>query len=202
MSIGLPWGPLPARSLHLCIDMQNLFARGSPWETPWLERVLPQIRELASRHARSTIFTRFIPPQRPEHARGSWRRYYERWRDLTRDRVDPALLELLPPLAALVPPAAVLDKPCYSPFVHSGLPAMLRERSAEALVISGAETDVCVLATVLSAVDLGYRVVVVEDAVCSSSDATHDALMMLYRQRLGSQIELADTQTVLGQWPP
>ncbi|MHC2279292.1 hypothetical protein ACVME8_005935 [Bradyrhizobium diazoefficiens] len=38
-----------------------------------------------------------------------------------------------------------------------------------------AETDVCVLSTVLSAVDLGFRVVIVEDALCSSSDVGHDA---------------------------
>jgi nicotinamidase-related amidase len=181
--------------------MQNLFARGAPWETPWLERVLPQIREIASCHPQHTVFTRFIPPQRPEHARGTWRRYYERWQALTRDHIDPALLELLPPLAALVPPATVIDKPCYSPFLHSGLPGLLREWRTEALVVSGAETDVCVLSAVLDAVDLGYRVVVVEDAVCSSSDVTHDALMTLYRQRLSLQIELADTETVLRQWP-
>src|SRR5580704_8356992 len=42
--------------------------------------------------------------------------------------------------------------------------AHLREREADALIISGSEADVCVLATVLSAVDLGYRVIVVRDA--------------------------------------
>ncbi len=44
-------------------------------------------------------------------------------------------------------------------------------------MVSGSETDVCVLATVLDAVDLGYRVIVVRDAVCSSSDEGHDMLM-------------------------
>ena len=43
-------------------------------------------------------------------------------------------------------------------------------------MITGAETDVCVLATVLGAVDYGYRVVLVTDAVCSHSDTGHDAL--------------------------
>jgi nicotinamidase-related amidase len=40
---------------------------------------------------------------------------------------------------------------------------------AETLIISGGETDVCVLSTVLSAVDLGYRIILVEGALCSSS---------------------------------
>jgi len=33
---GLRFGPLTRRSLHLCIDMQNLFADATPWHTPWM----------------------------------------------------------------------------------------------------------------------------------------------------------------------
>ena len=47
-----------------------------------------------------------------------------------------------------------------------------------------AETDVCVLSTVLDAVNIGFRVVMVEDALCSSSDAGHDALMRSARTTL------------------
>jgi nicotinamidase-related amidase len=56
----------------------------------------------------------------------------------------------------------------------------LRQREAAALIGSGSETDVCVLATVLDAVDIGYRVIVVRDAICSSSDEGHDMLVRLY----------------------
>ena len=48
-------------------------------------------------------------------------------------------------------------------------------------------TDGCVLATVLDAVDLGFRVIVAEDALCSSFDQGHDALMTLYRNRFPSR---------------
>ena len=68
--------------------------------------------------------------------------------------------------------------------------------------MSGSETDVCVLATVLGAVDLGYRVIVVRDAVCSSSDEGHDALMTLYQQRYTEQIEVADAATIIERWEP
>ena len=40
----------------------------------------------------------------------------------------------------------------------------------------------------------------VTDAVCSSSDQTHDALMTFYNQRLSQQVETADTETVLSIW--
>lgn len=54
---------------------------------------------------------------------------------------------------------------------------------------------------VLAAIDQGYRVIVALDALCSSSDETHDALMKLYSDRFGQQIEMADTETILSQWP-
>ena len=44
---GLRFGPLGGHCLHLCVDMQNLFSQGSPWETPWMERVLPAVEALA-----------------------------------------------------------------------------------------------------------------------------------------------------------
>jgi nicotinamidase-related amidase len=71
----------------------------------------------------------------------------------------------------------------------------------DSLVITGGETDVCVLATVLGAVDRGFRVVLVTDAVCSSADETHDALMELYRSRFSEQIEAVTMKEVLDGWP-
>jgi nicotinamidase-related amidase len=165
-----------------------------------MTRVLPVVRALAERQAERTIFTRFIPPRRAEDARGSWRRYFDRWRDLTLERVDRRLLDLVPPLAALAPPAACVDKGEYSPFAAPELRELLRRRHIDSLVISGAETDVCVLAAVMDAIDLGYRVVLATDAICSSSDETHDALLSLYRRRFSEQIETADSETILSCW--
>ena len=196
----LPFGPLTDRTVHLCIDMQNLFALDTPWHTPWMDRVLPVVARIAERHPARTVLTRFIPPERPDQMPGSWRRYYERWRDLTQERMDPRLIELVPPLRAIAPPAEVIDKRVYSPFFEPDLPALLRRRGTESLVITGAETDVCVLAAVLDAVDFGYRVVLATDALCSSSDETHDALRTLYHRRFGQQIETASSKTILACW--
>jgi nicotinamidase-related amidase len=59
---------------------------------------------------------------------------------------------------------------------------------------------VCVLATALAAVDLGFRVVIVEDALCSSLDAGHDALMTLYRNRFSEQIDLVELDDLKEHW--
>jgi nicotinamidase-related amidase len=196
----LRFGPLGERTFHLCIDMQNLFAEDTPWHTPWMTRVLPVVVRIAERHPQHTVFTRFIPPRDADELPGSWRRFYRRWEELTLDRLDPRLLELVPPLRRLAPPAAVIDKRVYSPFSEPGLSTLLRQRQANALVISGAETDVCVLAAVMDAVDRGYRVVLANDALCSSSDQTHDALMTLYHNRFSEQIETAETEAILAAW--
>ena len=107
----------------------------------------------------------------------------------------------MPPPAALCPPATIIDKTRYSALAEPGLTEHLREREADALIVSGSETDVCVLATVLDAVDIGDRVIVVRDAVCSSSDEGHSMLMRLYHARYAEQIETADAATILSCWP-
>ena len=192
--------PLTERSVHLCVDMQRIFSADGPWPAPWMEKVLLVVATLAGRHPGRTVFTRFIPPERPDQMPGMWQRYYTRWRAATREFLNLDLLELKPPLAALCPPATVIDKMRYSGFAESRLLAHLRERAADALIVSGSETDVCVLATVLSAVDLGYRVIIARDAVCSSSDEGHDMLLRLYHTRFSEQIETADAETILSQW--
>jgi nicotinamidase-related amidase len=197
----LPCGPLSGRTTHLCIDMQRLFAEETPWHTPWMERILPVVVRIAEAHPEQTVFTRFIPPRHPDEMRGSWRRFYRRWAELTLERIDPGLLELVPPLARLVPPAAVIDKRVYSPFSEQSIWRVLRKRQSDTLVITGAETDICVLAAVLNAVDYGFRVVLATDAICSSSDSTHDALMTLYRNRFSEQIETVTSDAILGAWP-
>ena len=188
-------------AVHLCVDMQRIFRRGGLWETPWMERVLPTVAEIASRYRERTLFTRFITPASPEHAEGQWRSYYERWRCATRHELDPIQLELVPELARYVPPALVLDKSAYSAFFRSPLLVYLLERQVRTVVVSGAETDVCVLSTVLDAVNIGLRVVLVEDAVCSSSDAGHDALMTMYRLRYAQQIDLIKAEALPEYWP-
>jgi nicotinamidase-related amidase len=136
----------------------------------------------------------------PEEMPGVWRDYYRRWRQTTRAHLDPTLLELLPSLEKLVPPATVIDKTRYSAFVEPSLHRLLQERRADGLVVTGSRTDVCVLATVLGAVDLGYAVTVVTDAVCSSSDEGHDALLKVYRRRYSQQIATASAEEILKAW--
>ncbi|WP_392354140.1 isochorismatase family cysteine hydrolase [Brevundimonas sp. LF-1] len=109
-------------------------------------------------------------------------------------------LSLLPELQTFTPPARILDKAHYSPWMGTNLASALAAGQVDTLVVTGAETDMCVLAAVLGAVDLGFRVIVVSDAVCSSSDQAHEALLNLYHDRFSQQIETAECDEVLDAW--
>ena len=71
-------GPLGPHCVHVCVDMQRLFAEETDWHTPWIARVRPVVERIAARHPAETIFTRFIPARHPGEGEGIWRRYYER----------------------------------------------------------------------------------------------------------------------------
>lgn len=192
--------PLGKNSIHLCVDMQKLYLPGGPWPNPWMERVLPAVAAISERYADRTIFTRMIPPQSAEEMPGKWQEFYSKWPEATRRQLQPDCLDLVPPLQDFVPPALVVDKTRYSAFALSSLSGHLENRRTDALVITGAETDMCVLATVLGAIDRGYPVVVITDAVCSYSDEGHESLLALYRQRFSVQIETTTLETLLDHW--
>ncbi|MFD2238931.1 cysteine hydrolase family protein [Aureimonas populi] len=187
-------------TVHLCVDMQRMFAEETDWRTPWMSRVLPRVERLVAHRLADTVFTRFIPPRTAQEAKGAWCEYFTRWHQFTRAEMDEGLTELVPELARFAPPAMVVDKVVYSPFQTGDLDALLEERGAQTLIVTGAETDVCVLAAVMGAVDHGYRVVLPRDALCSSTDETHDALIALYDRRYSQQIALTDVETVLSLW--
>lgn len=89
--------------IHLCIDMQRMFAEDTPWHVPWMRQVSPQVDEVARRHPQRTIFTRFVPPSRAADMPGMWRTYYEKWNMMTLEQLGPEMVDLVPALKAMVP---------------------------------------------------------------------------------------------------
>jgi nicotinamidase-related amidase len=77
---------------------------------------------------------------------------------------------------------------------------VLQQQEVTTLVLSGGETDVCVMAAVLGAVDLGYSIILLKDAICSTSDETHDASLNVLGSRFSAQIRIATVSDVLDWW--
>ncbi|UAX98160.1 cysteine hydrolase (plasmid) [Ensifer adhaerens] len=140
-----------------------------------MSRIADQVTAVSARFPERTIFTRFQPPPSADQMPGMWRSYYEKWPMMTAARMDPGLIDLIYPLQSLVPPARILNKRTYSPWITGRLERALALEKVETVVVTGGETDVCVMATVLGAIDLGYKVIVLKDGVYSSLDETHDA---------------------------
>src|ERR1700757_3367421 len=145
----LRYGPPGGNAIPLCVDMQRMFAESTEWKMPWLERVLPNIVAITSAHPERTIFSRFIPARKPGPGAGMGRHYYERWGSMTIDRIGPEMIGLVPDLARFVPPARTFDKHVYSPWTGSDLHQQLRSGGIDTIIITGRETELCVLATLL-----------------------------------------------------
>lgn len=203
MSIrGLRFGAIGTRAVHAAIDMQLLFAEDTEWASPVVHAIEPQVRRISAHAPHLTLFTRFLTPEHAEEAKGQWQIYYRHWRSVLTSNIDPDQLDLLPPLRHFVPPARVIDKYAHSAFEALEFQTALDELDADTIIFTGVETDVCVLATALTAVDRGYRTILIEDAIASSNAASHKAALDGIYPRFDQQVELIDTDTLLKAWTP
>ncbi len=186
-----------ATSVHLAIDMQRVFADKTEWHMADFYAIVPQIAAISAAMPGRTLFTRFVVPHRAEHAKGHWQQYYRRWKGFTGAEMDPGLVNIVDALAEHARPETLVDKPTYSAFEVEACERRLAALDADTLIFTGVETDVCVLASLMAAVDRGYRVVAVADALGSSSAAGHAATLQHVLTRLPDQVEIVDTAAVL-----
>ena len=75
----------------------------------------------------------------------------------------------------------VLEKICFSCLQSSNINDQLKLTNVKSLIICGVESHICVLKTALDAVEAGYQVHVVADAVASRS--AHNKQLALERMR-------------------
>jgi nicotinamidase-related amidase len=197
---GLRFGPLSRRVVHAAIDMQRLFAEETEWASPLVQVIAPTVARICARAPHRTLFTRFITPEARDEMPGQWRIYYSKWESLLALRPD--LLDLLPGLREFTPPARVVDKYVHSAFEAPAFQNTLDELDTDTIVFTGVETDVCVLATAMTAMDRGYRTILISDAIASSSPKGHDAAMTSIYPRFDQQIEVIDSATLLEAWAP
>ncbi|BDA84393.1 hypothetical protein Sa4125_19350 [Aureimonas sp. SA4125] len=192
--------PIGPNAAHLVVDMQRIFAERTEWYSPTMADVLPAILRLASARPRETLYSRFTVPDHAGAATGRWKTYYQRWSMFTGERMDPGLVDLVEPLKALALPGNVYDKPTYSLFETEPFVKRLAADGTDTIILTGVETDVCVLATLFAAVDRGFRVVAVSDALTSSDEASHRSIMDILLPRMPEQVDIADADEVLAAW--
>lgn len=152
-----------------------------------------ELLDVAREHDMPRIFTRI------EYAQG----------DL---KVASAFLEKMPALASLGPGTAwaaideriapapgepVLTKLFASAFWGTSLGQMLAAQRCDTVVVTGASTSGCVRATVVDALQHGYRVVVPRDAVADRARAPHEAALFDIQAKYGEVVDTPDALAVL-----
>ena len=177
--------------------MQQIFLEPGPWYTEAGLALLPKIEQLVCARNLPTIFTKFITPSTTSEAIGSWKTYYEFWHQVTKEEAGGKWLALHTSLQKFAHSENTFEKTTYDAFASGSFRSSIEKANPSALVFSGIETDVCVLATVLTAVDLGYRTIIAKDAVTSSDLDSHNACFEFLFPRYSQQIEIATVAAIL-----
>lgn len=184
--------PLSAKTSLVVVDPQRLFCDpASPAYLPAWARACPNLLALAEgflASGRGVHVTAHLSPQ---------------------DLPDPAFDALFArrlapgdPLAALLPPfdgwpaGRRLEKPRFSLFSCPRAEEALA--GTRHLVLAGATTNLCVLASCLDAAARGFVPVVVADACAARSEALHEAALATIASGHGF---VADTAAVLAALP-
>ncbi|MDH4379590.1 MAG: hydrolase [Vampirovibrionales bacterium] len=100
-------------------------------------------------------------------------------------------------LAPWLEGAPILEKTTFGVFATEASVTVLQALQKTHLVVCGVETHVCVSQTVLQAINLGYTVGVVVDAVGSRHKADHKTALKRLEQQ-GAQ--LLTTESILFEW--
>ncbi len=93
---------------------------------------------------------------------------------LATEQYPQGLGPTVPPVAELLDPAQIIAKMTFSCCGNEDFDARLKTLKRRQIVITGIETHVCVLQTVLDLLANGYQVHVPVGAVCSRADANRD----------------------------
>jgi maleamate amidohydrolase len=117
----------------------------------------------------------------------------------------PALLTLevgspwveIDPRIAPLPTEPVFNKLWASAFFGTPFASFLAAHGCDSLVVTGASTSGCVRATVLDALQHGYRPIVPREAVGDRNQAAHDANLYDIDTKYGDVVSLADTIAAL-----
>ncbi|WP_342558961.1 isochorismatase family cysteine hydrolase [Metasolibacillus sp. FSL K6-0083] len=80
------------------------------------------------------------------------------------------------------------NKTRYSAFAGTNLAILLRERKIQEVHLTGVCTDICVLHTAMDAYNLGFNIVVHEDAVASFNPEGHTWALKHFTGSLGAKV--------------
>ncbi|MDI9918143.1 isochorismatase family cysteine hydrolase [Rhodococcus sp. IEGM 1379] len=89
------------------------------------------------------------------------------------------------------PGETIVTKSRYSAFFGTSLDSVLTELGVEWLLVAGLTTECCIQTTIFDAVQLGYKVLLVEDAAAAYESAVHDGAVTALTMHAAGKITTA-----------
>ena len=184
----------PKRTALVVVDLQNGFMRedvAHAW-CPMAEGVVPAVNRLAGalRQAGGGVF--WIQNTFDARCETEWSVMQDMATPAARARRAAAMSEgtvgnALWPGLDVQPADAVVRKYRYSAFIQgaSELPAMLRARGFDTVLITGTVTSVCCESSARDAMMLNFRTVMVSDGCAAMNDAEHAASLTAFYLQFG-----------------
>ena len=202
----------PGHTALLVVDMQRGFLEpGEALEVPPAREIVPAIRALleAFRARRLPVaFTEFtyspaapvlIGRLHPEHQPlppGGTRGFGRPSSSCLEGTESARTIEALAPR----PEEPVIRKRWYDGFAGTELDGALRARGVTSLVVTGTMTDICVLSTVVGALNHEYRVTVVEDGVATLWPEIQRATLDIVSRAFGRVVSSKHVLDTLAAW--
>jgi ureidoacrylate peracid hydrolase len=180
-----------ARTALVVIDLQEAFlAPGAPSEVPEAREIVPVVNKLAAALRARGGTVAWI---QATFERGGWPMFFDH---MVAPELSSRILSALQPGAALhdiwreldvAPSDVVTPKYRLSAFLPgaSTLPAILRGRGIDTVLIAGCMTNVCCDTSARDAVMTDFRTIMVSDANAARSDEAHLAALTTFLQAFG-----------------
>jgi len=156
--------PQPGDAL-LIVDVQNDFLPGGSLAVPRGDEVVPMLNRYLRAFQNLPVYaTRDWHPAQHCSFRAQGGPWPPHCVAETRGAEFAAALQL-PPSAVIISKATKVEHDAYSGFQDTDLDFLLHSTNIRRLFIGGLATDYCVLNTVRDAIGLGYKVLLLADAI-------------------------------------
>jgi ureidoacrylate peracid hydrolase len=175
----------PAKTAHVVVDLQvGFMGDGAIAEVPVAREIVSQVNRIseALRAAGGTnVFIRFtVDLAEPQPWSSMWDR-------MTKDAVQGFVDAFSPgadqhrlwPEIEVKSEDLIVDKTRFSAFILGtcDLHEILREKGIDTLIVTGTVTNCCCESTVRDAMQMGYKVLFVQDGNAAFDDASHNATL-------------------------
>jgi ureidoacrylate peracid hydrolase len=195
----------PQRTALVIIDMQNAFvAPGAPVEVPAARAIVPSINRLAAGLRRRGVPVIWVLHESAKDG-SDWKGFFGTFvRPEAQAKAAQALssgsdMQKLYPDLKTEPKDLFTTKSRYSAFIgpSAPLPAVLKERNVDTLLVAGTKTNVCCECTARDAMMLDYKVVMLSDCTAALSDEEHQATLENVIQQFGDVLTADEALALL-----